>query len=839
MKITYTECKGQPCVLAGIPHTLHEWLQKHAANSDSWLRETLLLNEGIGQYTLALGLRDPYDRRNACLRLANQVWTRTGELGGYPLICELADSEEDRRYFPGYRDHASHQFLVMLLGFWLVDQHGDLRDAVVAEAGSEERFIRRWLVASLSHDIGYLQESKDLNTDITPEDGAFTDLARKIRDKLNWPLSHAGLMPFTKEEGFDNYTQGKRNRLEGHTFLFSSESIWTRVTDPRKSLKGFKCPAVSKYLDDFSTKRVRMACARRHLAGRALAIRLYFERLAGENGHNRGRYRDHGVVSFLLVWLFWSRFRIVLTEVAANKGCGAFFGTERATQLRLLKERVANPPKGLSEVAEDVLEGGLASAFHNVRLPGNLANADLEAFLPDQFGIWLRTEDTSGDHEAVPLLFLLRLADSIQDWGRIRFQRPGTEERLPSDTQSRFSDLRQDHDMSIRADGGKILLYVRGKDGTANCFEEFAKKEFVHLVGWQDIIESDEDESGVLEPSYPARRGSSTHSASPSTPADGRRGDAAGTPAPEDAAITGCQETWEDYLGGFGIDETGLTERLRRYATFLGKEALGKKEPVPPGYISCCNPRVPEAQRTACALQLKCKHLLAEMWSSAKAVHETGFLMRVARDLQVQLGSIQQALGNIAKTEDKAELDRVLFVIMSEPLEHVRRSYLDFCSNMQGIGLPRPDDTTDKAIIAQIVEMVRRRYFRPDLNQCIAMFEKMLEYEEVDTRRGSESGCGTRAISRVAQSLANEILLDIRLWSSFEKELAFSYSYLTCGLWDDLQSSARLKDSGFSDDYLRVCNVIDSIPQLNKESACTWREGEHEPVLANRRGSGS
>src|ERR1044072_4335873 len=107
----------------------------------------------------ALGSADEHKRRKAALALIDKIWSSYPGLGASPVLEILYIDEENQTLYDGYRDHIVHSLEVYILGLDILHGLPDLRRQIERSVGFAS-LKRRWAVASLAHDQGYIFTSR-------------------------------------------------------------------------------------------------------------------------------------------------------------------------------------------------------------------------------------------------------------------------------------------------------------------------------------------------------------------------------------------------------------------------------------------------------------------------------------------------------------------------------------------------------------------------------------------------------------------------------------------------------------------------------------------------------
>jgi hypothetical protein len=351
-------------------------------------------------------------------KLVDEIWRAVPGLGPFPLAGTslLTKFEFDRVFYAGYRDHAGHQLRVFLLGLYLLEEIDSLRRDLIEEIGDTEKessleAMRRWIVTSLFHDVGYVLECEPDQPGHEAQWKSLVDATSSHTDNLLRPfLTAAAEKKLANELRLYKPVMPTPAYLadqDGYFDILDKEALACGLSDSPRGLKA--------YLS--ATRQLRIA-------------------------EGRPTFFDHGIASALLLIHFWHGYQARLAEV--HEGIG--------DRDRL---RTKLPPVAIADACrETVHRSAAAIALHNINKGWEkTASESLHDYglTLDQF--WLARRRESGQIVA-PLAFLLGVVDTLQDWDRPRFRPPDE-----SDARRLTSE-----DMSVRANDGKIGLYFPEDD---------------------------------------------------------------------------------------------------------------------------------------------------------------------------------------------------------------------------------------------------------------------------------------------------------------------------------------------------------------------------------------
>lgn len=364
---------------------------------------------------------DPQERVVWSKKVIKLLWDAHPMLGPYPFLEILSEFEFDRQFHPNYRDHVCHQLKVFLLGLFAYDRVSDLRDGLDEELGvaRSAQFPVRWLVTAVYHDIGYVLENEPA---LVPGSKQWHTTRDALNAALEAPLSHVAR--FATEF----------SQVMERTIVYEQKLFVRKILDHPESLTKFEQP------DDLF-RQLEVEAVRAGLRPRrpnVAPLRAYWNCARSEKLPDRPScYYDHGIASALLLLQSWGGFDERIKALIAKVDGDAVLRRNRLELERLARD--------LDEHRESIRAAAAAMALHNINpdkwAPDTRVAYHLEV---SPFRICL-----TGADRKTPLAFLLGLADTLQDWGRGRF-------RAPRETDKH---VLSDQDMSIRADGKRLLLH--------------------------------------------------------------------------------------------------------------------------------------------------------------------------------------------------------------------------------------------------------------------------------------------------------------------------------------------------------------------------------------------
>jgi L-asparaginase len=306
-----------------------------------------------------------HDRSTKAVELIRKIWRSYSGLGVAPLVRELLHQEREGHFFEQYRDHVVHTLEVYLLGLDLVLNLPALRKVLTAKYG-DQGFRRRWAVAGLAHDPGYVFEVNK-RFQVPPI----------VQRLLERPLMDFGFL-----------SEGALREL--------SRDILARQHDTQAiaSLETFGD------LEFFDWLRTELANVQLGVDEGALKTYHQFALVHGFQQY------DHGISSALLLFQLYHRLKEQLSSLPSEL-TRYRLTTSEAQQLDDLRRSLDN------EAEASIRAGCLAIALHNVRKDIWSSDEIQEA---NRRGI--RLQDFFLSLETAPLAWLLAFCDTLQCWNR-------------------------------------------------------------------------------------------------------------------------------------------------------------------------------------------------------------------------------------------------------------------------------------------------------------------------------------------------------------------------------------------------------------------------------------
>lgn len=465
MRVQVGDNKSRYCDLNGGAAEQLRWLmqaQPFFNDASNALDEALAgVDDASNRLVRALAYPEVRARTLDSQLLICDIWRADGGLGPYPLLEVLAELQVQHAFYPAYRDHLMHQVRVWVLGLYLMHRMPRLFEALVAEVRTEPDWnerkddevkfeaLRRWKVASLWHDIGYVFE---VQSSAEP-----FELIQKSFDSLN-----------------QTYATPLARLLGEHIVSPAAEHVWSG--DFERPLPSWPNPVC------FDTLMARNQKLWGNLAPAGWASRLahkneptggfepYLELCRKgelEVGCGRDHFIDHGISGALLLLALHEFQKAYFTQLdALLEDEPTLASREQRMAVRRVRDRTLDS-------ATTVIAASQAIALHNIA-PGIVrsGSAAAHSLTPKRF----RIGPTPGD--GLVLAFLLSLADGLQGWDRPRFDAP----RSPEDIGL------IDQDVVLSADQHRVYLDF-----------EMAEAEAVPLFNsWREDLEQRMEGIGAL-----------------------------------------------------------------------------------------------------------------------------------------------------------------------------------------------------------------------------------------------------------------------------------------------------------------------------------------------------
>lgn len=368
--------------IKGINKKIFDWAKKtsffHLSEEEKKLLEQLLGTEQAM-------------REKASKKFAENIWKKYPELGPMPFFALLSENEYKRSFYENYRDHTTHQVKVFLLGAYIYDKCDAIQERIntylhnefseLKENEINRIFIVIWTATALYHDIGYLVEGTGADSSNTP----YCDkIIKIINDMLEYPLANTiGL--------------GFNSNVERNNIKYKANKI--------NSITSLEDERTYEILAHFG----ELSCLSQNDKN---AIKEYYDFAQKQDTGERKSFRDHGIASALLMMKIWKSYEKNLQEICNYKAQNPK-NKNSVEKAKALYDKIDIIRKEINIAAG-------AIALHNINKkywkPEEIENIALEDFCLELVG-----------DNALPIAFLLRVVDELQDWDRV-YYRPITDD---------------------------------------------------------------------------------------------------------------------------------------------------------------------------------------------------------------------------------------------------------------------------------------------------------------------------------------------------------------------------------------------------------------------------
>lgn len=441
---------------SGVIREIIEGLEEKLPDNDFMARywdEICQISFGDADWKLSLAVQIWID-----------LWIAEPGLPHQPLIKLLAIQETQGVKYPGYRDHVIHSFWTYLLGLYLYKACKPIHNAISLKLTSHQ-FLRSWKIASFFHDIGNIcdvgidNEEQKYESDLKP---ILDDITNFIRFPLRTYLEMRG-----KSLG-----RGEEEELAQACSLYRPviENLDQLERRPDKPAGGWILEEIERLI--IPTKLA--------INGVRTPLKNYNELTKNEKPKHRNRFRDHGILSAMILLYEFYHFDNYIKKLRGTD----FPGSLNDDIPDLIREIISNSNSGLSiteEYSLAVHEAASAIALHDI----NVNN-----WYPYQSKKYqLNFSNYRIDLSENPLAFLLALVDVLQCWSRRRY--------LFSDEQGDLSLPSQD--VHIRCSGDLIFWSVdqrnQIKSSTTSTKKQYEKlkqsiqdmSDYMNIPGLDDL----------------------------------------------------------------------------------------------------------------------------------------------------------------------------------------------------------------------------------------------------------------------------------------------------------------------------------------------------------------
>lgn len=288
----------------------------------------------------------------------------------------LSKYEQTGKFYKLYRGHLLHQLRVYLTGIYLMNSNGEIRDKLVGAYGNDDKVLKIWTIASLTHDWGYVFEWGN---------PAFLTQHNESLQVLNEFTTDPISLFFTKV-GSKFLPKQKENILRGASINLG------QVTSLSNIKNNVEVKAAFNTIENYAQLT--------NIGGDSLSgLQSYYDFVRNYAAEGRETtYCDHGIVSaYILLWL--AHLNLLYKDKISSK-----IFTDTKTSMDCIEDA--------KQAFDMAVSAASAIALHNIR-PHSLEMQD-KAY--DEYGLTLNNFKIT--FEKTPLAYLLVLSDSLQEWER-------------------------------------------------------------------------------------------------------------------------------------------------------------------------------------------------------------------------------------------------------------------------------------------------------------------------------------------------------------------------------------------------------------------------------------
>lgn len=396
-------------------------LWSHAVPGGDWSRVAHVLDT-----------RNPAEERAPkAVELIREIQTNDEVARWIARFDELPEAEFRQDFYPAYRDHSVHTLQTWLLGLYLYETVGALREPLsrallarsACENGHADLFRRWWTIAVFWHDSGYPFESEGIATNVQVRRTRLTTLEDALsKDGYRSALTSLGC-PNSGEQLAQIHRAGRY--------------VPVVIETVEQILREWDDGILGQFWD-----RLGMRMPEGHVAAHVL------DDLTIRGAASRPPYHDHGTFGALLLLKCARDARIFLEEL--DEGLGGRFsrllsqlpvGTKNAVESSLLAFMEG---ENLVNMAVEAI------AFHNLDFRG-LDPAIVRGAFPNG-----RSEVNL---EREPHVVFLALVDTLQDWDRHHF--------FPQGEPTRYRPATRSDEMLLQGFGQQIRVTLGKRQGGA------------------------------------------------------------------------------------------------------------------------------------------------------------------------------------------------------------------------------------------------------------------------------------------------------------------------------------------------------------------------------------
>jgi nucleoside phosphorylase len=327
------------------------------------------------------------DRRlQTAVRFWEKLWLLEPGLPYSPLMKLLATAELSGEMYSKYRDHVVHTVWQYLLGLYLYQQNKPIRQAILGKFSAEE-FLSAWKIASLFHDVGYT-----FDKGIDYENEILKPILEELQKTIDFPLrQYLQVRSVNLSENEESELMQLAGRFVPKILSLNTIEFLPRPGEKRKTLDLIEDWAIPTLLAQERQQK---------------PLQGYYELGKKEKPKGRERFRDHGILSALLLLY---QFDYVDSCLGELKSVELPERLSRGTREEL--GRIISPSVTQS-YTKVVYQAATAIALHNV----NVEIWDIDKTKEEPYSLSL--QDYRISLEESPLAFLLAFTDVLQCWDR-------------------------------------------------------------------------------------------------------------------------------------------------------------------------------------------------------------------------------------------------------------------------------------------------------------------------------------------------------------------------------------------------------------------------------------
>ncbi|WP_437285374.1 hypothetical protein [Sorangium sp. So ce406] len=338
-----------------------------------------------------------------------------------PWYHDLPTHEFAGEFHHTYRDHTIHSLQTFLLGLYLFETVGPLREALERRLGAVtptsaetlETFVEWWAITALWHDMAYPFEASHFITDVGLQQKILSNLARLLNER-------AYIEALGSDNSFTSKQRRDAYRLGSHV-AFEFESIGDLLSN-----RG----------DRIITDLWRRLGANTTIASIAQEI----ERATTTSSASRPPYHDHGLMGGLVLGFLYDEAERFLTKLVE---------TPKAERDVLPESVWVRAEAGWGDFVENGKLTELAIeaiAFHNINWR-EFNRSAIKSMWPEE-GPFPTVRLESEAH-----LFFIAIVDTLQDWDRHHFS--------PQSQASKYRPSVASKNMLLQGVGGKLRVDIR------------------------------------------------------------------------------------------------------------------------------------------------------------------------------------------------------------------------------------------------------------------------------------------------------------------------------------------------------------------------------------------